>query len=292
MLMSMKPILDAAKEGHYGVIAPSIDAEPCIEAAIEAAEELRSPVILNIHSYTFDDMDLMIHLARTRAERASVPVAINEDHGEAYEDAIQCIHWGFTSIMPDRSKLPFEENVAQVKELVKIAHAAGVSVEAELGHVGLASDSLDLSGTTGSAGVERGLFSIDSTYTDPDLAVKFVELTGVDALAVSIGNKHGAFPKGVKPEINFDLLQELSEKVPVPLVLHGGSGTGDENLRKACQMGICKINVGTELRRGAANKILNLPEGKYPWTYDLVKQGYKEGILYHMNLFGSSGKAK
>ena len=287
MLVSMKPILDKARAEGYGVIAPSIDSEPCIEAAIEAAEELRSPVILNIHHFTFDDMDLMIHLARLRAERASVPVAINEDHGETYEDAIQCIHWGFTSIMPDRSKLSFEENVAQVSELVKIAHACGVSVEAELGHVGMASE-IEAGGSKHNT---SELFSLESVKTDPDLAAEYVRRTGVDCLAVSIGNRHGPFPKGVQPCIDFELLEKLKNAVSVPLVLHGGSGTGDENLAKACRMGICKINVGTELRRGAADKVLNLEKGKYYWTYDLVKAGYKEKLIYHMNLFGSAGKA-
>ena len=178
--------------------------------------------------------------------------------------------------MVDRSKLPFEENMAQVKELTKIAHACGMGVEAELGHVAMGDESV---------------------FTRPDEATRFVEETGVDALAVAIGTAHGAYKD--TPKLQFELLEELRDTVPVPLVLHGGSGTGDENLKKACSMGINKLNVAYELYTGAIDSYKNykesLPENFRSWApYDLYEklgEGAKAVAAHHMDLCGSTGKA-
>lgn len=280
MLTNMKDILLKAQKGGYGVIAPSCDNEVCIEHAIKAAEAKRSPVILNLVWQGFRDQwerDVYIHFARKIAEHASVPVAINQDHGPTYQSAIECIAAGFGSIMVDRSKLPFEENIAEVAEIVKIAHACGVSVEAELGHVGMGDETRT-----------NSMFG-ESIMTDPNEAKEYVERTQCDFLAVSIGNAHGVYAHGT-PHIDFDRLAKIREVVDIPLVLHGGSGTGDENLSKACQMGICKVNVGTELRRGAEMAIRN-HDGFMKFPFTVAYEGWQERVEYHMDLFGCTGKA-
>jgi len=284
MLVTMKEMLIKARKEGYGVIAPSIDSELCMKAAVEAAEELRSPVILNISYSVYPDPEVMkfyIDIAQRHARQASVPVAINQDHGRTFENAMQCIHSGYSSIMIDRSKLPYEENIKQVKELTDIAHACGVSVESELGHVGSGNENL----------ITDESFFQESVMTDPKMAADFVERTGIDFLAVSIGNAHGVYLHG-EPKLDFDRLKEIADAVSIPLVLHGGSGTGDENLAKACTMGIAKINVGTELRIGATKAITDIPFDEARLNpFNIMKAGYKERIKYHMNLFGSVGKA-
>jgi len=279
MLVTMKEMLQKARREGYGVIAPSIhDSDANMAMANEAAEELKSPVILNIGYKAFPEKDLefYIRIARMRAERASVPVAINQDHGGTYEESIRCIHYGYTSVMPDRSMLSFEENIAQVSEIVKVAHACGVSVEAELGHVG--------------QGLQYDV-DRDAGLTDPKLAKEYVERTGVDCLAVAVGTAHGVYSG--TPHLDFDRLVAIAKEVDVPLVLHGGSGTGDENLAKACTLGISKINVGTECRHGGANIMRDEARkaDAYARPFRTINEGYKAVILHYMHLFGSVGKA-
>lgn len=230
MLVTMKALLGHADVNNYAVMAPNIYYEMDARACIMAAEEMKAPLILDVCFDTSPDVVEQGWYLRRLAEQASVPVAINQDHGADFTHAIAAIRGGYTSIMVDRSFLPYEENVAQVKELVKIAHAVGVTVEAELGHVGNATDDCE---------------EWKKNFTKPDEAKKFVEETGVDCLAVAIGTAHGLY-KGT-PTLDFELLRELKEVLKMPLVLHGGSGTGDENIRKACKMGINKVNVCSEL---------------------------------------------
>ena len=265
-----------AREGQY--CAPEITEknEHSVRAAIQAAEEKKSPLIMIALYKVNPDIHYFGRIVEDLAIRAKVPVAMCQDHGGTYAEAMWAIRAGFTDVMVDRSTLPFEENIAQVSEIVKVAHAVGVGVEAELGHVGMANQ-YETDGTGG--------------FTVPEEAIEFVERTGVDALAVAIGTAHGVY-SGV-PKLQFDLLAELREKVPVPLVLHGGSGTGDENLKKACQMGICKLNISNDLKRGA---IANLNEkckdgmGAYA-MYPLLYEGYKNVAAHYMTLCGSEGKA-
>ena len=276
MYISMIELMKKAREGHYCVPAIAVENEHSVRAAIQAAEEKKSPLIM-IALYTVNpDIHYFGRIVEDLAIRAKVPVAMCQDHGGTYAEAMWAIRAGFTDVMVDRSTLPFEENIAQVSEIVKVAHAVGVGVEAELGHVGMANQ-YETDGTGG--------------FTVPEEAIEFVERTGVDALAVAIGTAHGVY-SGV-PKLQFDLLAELREKVPVPLVLHGGSGTGDENLKKACQMGICKLNISNDLKRGA---IANLNEkckdgmGAYA-MYPLLYEGYKNVAAHYMTLCGSEGKA-
>ena len=276
MYISMIELMKKAREGHYCVPAIAVENEHSVRAAIQAAEEKKSPLIMIALYKVNPDIHYFGRIVEDLAIRAKVPVAMYQDHGGTYAEAMWAIRAGFTDVMVDRSTLPFEENIAQVSEIVKVAHAVGVGVEAELGHVGMANQ-YETDGTGG--------------FTVPEEAIEFVERTGVDALAVAIGTAHGVY-SGV-PKLQFDLLAELREKVPVPLVLHGGSGTGDENLKKACQMGICKLNISNDLKRGA---IANLNEkckdgmGAYA-MYPLLYEGYKNVAAHYMTLCGSEGKA-
>ena len=276
MYISMIELMKKAREGHYCVPAIAVENEHSVRAAIQAAEEKKSPLIMIALYKVNPDIHYFGRILEDLAIRAKVPVAMCQDHGGTYAEAMWAIRAGFTDVMVDRSTLPFEENIAQVSEIVKVAHAVGVGVEAELGHGGMANQ-YETDGTGG--------------FTVPEEAIEFVERTGVDALAVAIGTAHGVY-SGV-PKLQFDLLAELREKVPVPLVLHGGSGTGDENLKKACQMGICKLNISNDLKRGA---IANLNEkckdgmGAYA-MYPLLYEGYKNVAAHYMTLCGSEGKA-
>ena len=276
MYISMIELMKKAREGHYCVPAIAVENEHSVRAAIQAAEEKKSPLIMIALYKVNPDIHYFGRIVEDLAIRAKVPVAMCQDHGGTYAEAMWAIRAGFTDVMVDRSTLPCEENIAQVSEIVKVAHAVGVGVEAELGHVGMANQ-YETDGTGG--------------FTVPEEAIEFVERTGVDALAVAIGTAHGVY-SGV-PKLQFDLLAELREKVPVPLVLHGGSGTGDENLKKACQMGICKLNISNDLKRGA---IANLNEkckdgmGAYA-MYPLLYEGYKNVAAHYMTLCGSEGKA-
>ncbi len=276
MYISMIELMKKAREGHYCVPAIAVENEHSVRAAIQAAEEKNSPLIMIALYKVNPDIRYFGRIVEDLAIRAKVPVAMCQDHGGTYAEAMWAVRAGFTDVMVDRSTLPFEENIAQVSEIVKVAHAVGMGVEAELGHVGMANQ-YETDGTGG--------------FTVPEEAIEFVERTGVDALAVAIGTAHGVY-SGV-PKLQFDLLAELREKVPVPLVLHGGSGTGDENLKKACQMGICKLNISNDLKRGA---IANLNEkckdgmGAYA-MYPLLYEGYKNVAAHYMTLCGSEGKA-
>ena len=276
MLVTMKALLEHADKNNYAVMAPNVYYEMDARAAIMAAEEMKALVILDVCFATSPDVIEQGWYFRRLAEQASVPVAINQDHGTDFTHAIAAIRGGYTSIMVDRSFLPYEENAVQVKELVKIAHAVGVTVEAELGHIGSAKDDPD----------ER-----KKTFTKPEEAKRFVEETGCDCLAVAIGTAHGLY-KGT-PDLDFDLLKELKEALKIPLVLHGGSGSGDDNIRKACRMGINKVNVCSELLQN-----IQLLLEETDWRNEDIEQlwpnimkGFTMRLKELMVISGSAGKS-
>lgn len=279
MLVSMKEILDAAKKGGYAVPAANAENELNVRSYIEAAEQLKSPLIIGAVARANPNMNDFGRIVTDLARQSCVPIALNLDHSATFEHAIMGIRAGFTSIMVDRSNLSYEENVAQVKEIVKIAHAVGVSVEAELGHVGYG-----------------GNYAIDgvSNFTDPDMAVRFVEETGIDALAVAIGTAHGLY--NGEPKLEFELLQKIAAVVKVPLVLHGGSGTGDDNLSKACHLGINKVNLSTDMKYAALKnmaKVYPLGSGEEkPFAFwKLLQDGFRNELLHYIKVTGSEGKA-
>lgn len=276
MLVNMTNMLQKSRDGKYGVVAPNICNEDSARAAIEVAEANRAPIILDLIFNVNPDIPLLAKVVREMAERATVPVALNLDHGSTFEHAMIAIRSGFSSIMVDRSSLPYKENVAEVAQLVKIAHAVGISVEAELGHVG--------SGENYSEDRNAGL-------TDPRQAKAYVEETGVDALAIAIGTAHGKYVG--TPHVDFELLHEIYKEVEVPLVLHGGSGSGDENLARATREGITKVNIGTDLfQAGIDNLVAHHNEIKRAHlAYALIAEGYKEKLTHYMKLFNQCGKA-
>lgn len=276
MYTSMITLMEDAKKNHYCIPACAVENEHSVRAVLNAAEEKDSPVILISLYKVNPDICMWGRIVEDMALRAHVPVALCQDHGATYEEAVRAIHAGFTDVMVDRSALSFDENVAEVAEIVKIAHACGVGVEAELGHVGVGTVDNDL-------------------YTEPDQAAAFCELTGCDALAVAIGTTHGVYKNG-NPHLEFDLLRELNEKVPVPLVLHGGSGTGDEALAKAGSLGITKLNISNDLKKGAISELVSLGDdlmgmGAYQ-MYPRLTKGYQDVAAHYMEVTGSAGKAQ
>lgn len=278
MLVTMKEILERAKEGNYGVTAPNVQSEDTVRAVIEVAEELNAPMIIDVNTFIHPDIPWFLLMIRDLAEKSPVPIAINLDHGRTYEEMILGIRSGFTSIMVDRSSLAYEDNVRETKEVVKMCKPLGISVEAELGHVGMGNN-----------------YSVDgvSNLTDPQEAAKFIRETGVDCLAVAIGTAHGRY-KGT-PHIDFKRLEEISKACGnVPLVLHGGSGTGDENLRKAIHSGIQKVNLATELIVSGANELEEFIKDPNFDKWQLIptfKKGYKKRLAHYVTLFDQANKA-
>ena len=279
MLVSMKEILDRANKENYAVPAPVVQTEMNARAAIKTAQEKRGPVILLVPLIFDYDVDLFGKYLKQLAEAADVPVAILHDHGSDYESAVECIRAGFTGIMVDRSELSYEENAAQVKELVKVAHAVGVTVEAELGHVGNANH----------YDTDR-----NAALTEPEEAKRFIQETGVDCLAVAVGTAHGAYNKGQKPYLDFERLKEIKEATGgFPLVLHGGSGTGDEALAKAAALGINKVNIGCELFAAAIEELKNADtsgNGAYGLA-NLLEAGYRRRLAHFYDVLGAANRA-
>jgi len=280
MLVTMKEILDRASTEGYAVAAPNANNQVEVEACIAAAEEMKAPLILDVHLDDFSAFATPVspHLygfwLRMRCEQSFVPIAINEDHGASYQTAVQNIARGVTSVMADRSMLPYEENVAEVRRIVEVAHAAGCSVEAELGHVGVAANYT----------VDR-----DAALTDPADAKRFIEDTGIDALAVAVGTAHGKYPEGMEPKIDFERLAAIKEAVGnFPLVLHGSSGTPNEQLYKACRMGINKVNIATDLSQAALNACKKAD--KYS-PCNIAKRAIIEKLKEMIPIYGSDGKA-
>ena len=273
MLITMKEMLDRASKENYGVAAPNVAHELDARAVLQAAEMMNAPIILDVAYGATPDIIFYGKYLTQLAEKAAVPVAINLDHGSTYEEGVAAIAAGFTSIMVDRSTLPYEENVAQVRDLVKVAHALNVSVEAELGHVG--------QGASYAADRDAGL-------TKPEQAVQYIKDTGIDMLAVAIGTAHGEYVG--TPHIDFDRLVEIKKATNgFPLVLHGGSGSGDENLKKACQLGINKVNIYTDLAKAAVRQINE--DGIPGMIWKSITDGIVKQISYYIELLGGKDKA-
>ncbi len=276
MLMNMTPILKDAQKKGYGVVAPNIFDGYTIEAAFRNADELRAPMILDVNG-DLDKLKYMAELTKFFNKKYDrVPVALNLDHGQNYENVMCAIHAGFTSVMIDKSCESFEENVRQTAEVVRAAHAVGVSVEAELGHVG------------------KGMqYEVDGkeNLTTPEDVVEFVKLTNVDALAIAVGTAHGHYAG--EPHIDFDRLDNIRAVSDVPLVLHGGSSSGDENLRKAIAHGITKVNIGTDLGDAGLEKLKGFladydphRRGVIEFAFVAAAEGFQEKMRHYMELFG------
>ncbi len=269
----MKDILIQAEKDGCGIGAFSVADMEMILGAVKAAEELKTPMILQIAEVRlpYSPLDKIAPMMIAAAKNASVPVAVHFDHGIHKEVIKQALDLGFTSVMIDASKLPIEENIRLTQEIRRMADDYGASVEAEVGQLGVSEDG-----------------SGDSTkiHSDPKEVKRLYEATGVDAIALSIGNQHGFYKAA--PKLNFEVLDEANACVPVPLVLHGGSGICDEDFRKCIKHGITKINVATATFcavKNAAAEYLKNDKTDYFSLSDAMMQGAYENIKRHMRVF-------
>lgn len=282
-LVTSKELLLDAQKNHYAVGAFNVENMEMVMAVLKAAEETNSPVIMQTTPGTVKYAGLDYYLAnvRTAAMRTSVPVVMHLDHGNSYELAMEAYRAGYTSIMIDGSKKPFEDNIAITKKVCDAVHPGGIPVEGELGRVGGKEDDLE---------VAEG-----NPYTDPEEAREFVARTGVDSLAVGVGTSHGVY-KGI-PKVNVDVLSAIREVVDVPLVLHGTSGVPDEQVVECVKRGICKVNYATDLRiaftKGVKAYMQQDPAAFDPKKY--AAKGMEEVTAYvkqKMEMLGSAGHGK
>ncbi len=273
-LVTMKTLLERARSNQQGIGAFSVGNMEMVKGAVQAAEELNTPIILQIAEVRLkhSPLALMGPMMVQAAREAKVDIAVHLDHGLTIETVKKALNLGFTSVMFDSSTYPFEENIERTIQVVELAKQYGATVEAELGLVG---------------GSEDGSCNHGIRCTNPQDAKEFCERTGVDALAVAIGNAHGDYP--VAPTLAFDVLQKIHENVDVPLVLHGGSGITDKDFQKAISLGIVKVNIATasfKYLTSEAEKYL-MTDGKHNY-FDLniaMVRGTYENIKHHIQVF-------
>ena len=275
-LVTMKNLLRRAEEQNCAVGAFSVGNMEMVMGAIKAAEELQTPIILQIAEKRLANspLRLMAPMMVNAAKYADVDIAVHLDHGLTKQCVAEALSYDFTSVMLDRSLLPFEENVRQTKEIVLLASVTQATVEAELGVVG---------------GNEGDTEEHKITCTDPAVAKEFCERTGIDALAVAIGNAHGNYP--VSPELRFDVLEEIHRTVDIPLVLHGGTGISDEQFRQAISLGIRKINIATasfDCLAKAAKRYCDAHETPDYFTLSSeMAEGVYQNVKKHIQIFNN-----
>lgn len=278
MLVNLNEVLKKAQNEKYAVGLFNTTDTDMLQAVIEAAEESNSPVILGTAEVLlpYGELKLIAPSVIAAAKRAKVPVVVHYDHGLTFDRCIEALKLGFSSIMFDGSAKPYEQNIAETREMVKIAHAFGATVEGEIGHVGEAAKEDNL---------------LTDMYTTPEEAKEYLEATGVDALAVAIGSAHGVYKK--KPMLNIERLKEISGEVKVPLVLHGGSGLSDDDFKNTIRNGIAKVNIFTDLCLAGERAMKDGAEKKlgYLETRNLKVEYIKEAVKHKMALFGSVNKA-
>ncbi len=305
-LTTPKEIFPKAYEGHYAIGAFNVNNMEILQGIMWAAEEEKSPVILQISAGArkYAGHNYIIKMVEAAVEESTVPVVLHLDHGANFEICKEVIDGGFTSVMIDGSHLPYEENIAITKKVVDYAHERGVWVEAELGQL---------------AGIEEHVVAEKSVFTDPDQAVEFVERTGCDSLAIAIGTSHGAYKFSGEPKLDFDRLKKITELLPgYPLVLHGASsvpqefvemankyggkiagarGVPEEMLREAAKYGVCKINIDTDIRLAITatvrKELWEHPENFDPRKFLGPARDAVKAMVQHKirNVLGSSNKA-
>lgn len=279
-LVKMKNLLKRAEEKNIGCGAFSVGNMEMVKGAIRAAEELNTPIILQIAEVRLKNspLHLMGPMMVQAAKEAKVDVAVHLDHGLTFETVDKALELGFTSVMLDASTLPFEENIAKVKTVVEKARKYGATVEAELGLVG---------------GSEDGSCDHGIRCTDPDDAVVYARETGIDALAVAIGNAHGNYP--VAPTLAFDVLEKIHEKVDIPLVLHGGSGITDKDFQRAISLGIRKVNIATasfnSLTAHVEKYMASTDKHNFFDLNEAMVQGTYENVKRHILVFNEPYQA-
>jgi len=281
-LVTSKQLLERAAQDHFAVGAFNANNMEQVQAIVEAANEERAPVILQVSqgAIRYAGLDFAAGMVKIAASLASIPVVLHLDHGTDYEQNVRCLHAGFTSLMFDGSKLSFEQNVAITKKISEIAHIVNIPVEAELGRVVQSGDKLTKE-------------QVEALMTDPDEAAEFLRQTGCDSLAVAVGSVHAMLSRDAELEI--DRIQRIYEKVRIPLVLHGSSGVRHESIVEAIEHGIAKINVATYLNEAF---IEGIKEGfaKHPDSVDplhslgVARERVKERVREKIRLFKSAGR--
>ena len=310
-LVTTTEMFKKAYHGGYAVGAFNVNNMEIVQGITEAAGELKSPVILQVSkgARAYANHTYLVKLVEAAViENPEIPIALHLDHGDSFELCKSCIDGGFTSVMIDASKYPFQENIEITKKVVEYAHAHGVVVEAELGKLAGIEDDVKVSAE-------------DSSYTQPEEVEEFVDKTGVDSLAIAIGTSHGAFKfkPGTKPQLRFDILHEIEKKIPgFPIVLHGASsvpqeyvkiinenggalkdaiGVPEDQLREAARSAVCKINIDSDLRLGLTagiREVMNAhPDYFDPRQYlTVARQNVKDVVAHKIqDVLGSAGKA-
>lgn len=278
MLVNLDYVLKKAQREHYAVGLFNTTDTDMLEAAIAAAEELRAPIIIGTAEVLlpYGELRLIAPSIIAAAKRASVPVVVHYDHGLTFERCMEALQLGFSSVMFDGSAGDYETNIKETREVVRIAHAFGATVEGEIGHVG-------------DAGAGDNLLT--DMYTTPKEAEEYLAATGVDALAVAIGSAHGVYK--TKPKLSIDRLREIRAAVDAPLVLHGGSGLSDEDFRSSIREGMAKVNIFTDLcLAGQRAMAEGISAGRdYLTIRNMKVEAIKEAVKTKMRLFGCEGKA-
>lgn len=284
MLMNMKDLLKVANENNFAVPAFNVSDYSMFIGIMDSCEKTKSPVIIEIHplELKFTGTDLVDAIIK-RAYKSCVPVCLHLDHCDDFDTFIYAIQAGFTSVMFDGSCLSFEQNMEGSKRTVALAHPANVSVEAELGTIGSTDEQAE-------AGAEQII------YTNPEDAVKFVQETNVDTLAIAIGTSHGLYPKGMTPKLRLDILREIKSKVHIPLVLHGGSNNSDDEIGEAVRLGINKINISSDIKVAYYNKMREVLEDESLREPNIIQPACIEAmqnvVEHKLELFRTIGKAK
>ncbi len=285
MLVNMNEVLRPAKKNHYAVgLFNAVNLE-LARGIINAAEASRSPVIMGTAEVLlpYGPLEEVSYYLIPMAKKANVPVVVHLDHGLKYDTCIKALELGFSSIMYDCSTDSYDDNVRKVKEMADIAHSYGATIEGELGHVG---------DNEGSAEGSDHMEDPSKYFTDPKLAKDFVEKTGVDALAIAVGNAHGAYK--LPPKLDFERIRNIANTVDVPLVLHGGSGLTDDDFTKAIKEGISKVNIFTDINIAAVEAEFKKFTSMNKGIIDLIPaavEAVKQETTKKMKLFMSDGKA-
>ena len=285
MLVNMNEVLRPAKEHRYAVgLFNAVNLE-LARGIINAAEATRSPVIMGTAEVLlpYGPLDEVSYYLIPMAKKASVPVVVHLDHGLNFDTCVKALELGFSSVMYDCSTDSYEENLRKVKEMADIAHSYGATIEGELGHVG---------DNEGSAEGSDHLADPSQFFTDPKLAKDFVDRTGVDALAIAVGNAHGAYK--LPPKLDFERIRTIANTVDVPLVLHGGSGLTDNDFRQAIKEGISKVNIFTDINVAAVEAEFKKFQSMDKGLIDLIPaavEAVKQETVKKMQLFSSDGKA-
>lgn len=283
MLINMKELLKPALAHKFTIGAFNTTEVANFNCVFETAEKLQSPTIIAIAANELDFCEKEYYrYVREKLMNSRVPYVLHLDHGRSVKDCVRAIQAGFTSVMFDGSHLPYEENVRLTKQVCDIAHLVDVSVEGELGTIGN-------TGNSDEGGTEH------IVYTQPDEVVDYVAKTGVDSLAIAIGTSHGLYPEGFKPMLQLDLLQEIRNVTDIPLVLHGGSGQDDEQIRKASKIGIQKINVASEYKAAYSYELADIIQKTKDFKFSIIMPKAMKPAMdiveHKMKLFGSVDKA-